>query len=268
MQSPKLRFSSPLKRAAPPSPPPPPPDDGHQLRMEFWDHVNDLRKRLTWALLALALGAVVGMMIGTPVMEFLVAPYGSRLQALGPTEPVVAYFRVSLMIGAIIALPMVTYQLLAFILPGLKESERRLILWSLLPVTLLFVVGIAFAWGVLIPAALDFLENFAPTLFKPEWTADLYLSFVTSLVFWMGVAFQTPLIFFVLSVMGVVQAKTLREGWRVAVVASAVIAALITPTVDPVNMALVMGPLLTLYLLSIFLAGFGYRMYQRRTGDV
>jgi sec-independent protein translocase protein TatC len=106
---------------------------------------------------------------------------------------------------------------------------------------------------------LGFLEGFQPQLFKPEWTADLYLGFVTALLFWMGVAFETPLIFFVLSILGMVTAAVLRRNWRIAVVGSAIAAAFITPTVDPVNMMLVMGPLLALYLLSIILVMIGSR---------
>jgi sec-independent protein translocase protein TatC len=111
---------------------------------------------------------------------------------------------------------------------------------------------------------LGFLEGFEPTLFKPEWTADLYLSFVTALVFWMGVAFEMPLVFFVVALMGFVQAGVLLRHWRIAVVIASVAAAVITPTVDPVNMILVMGPLLGLYLISVGLVALGSAIHQRR----
>jgi sec-independent protein translocase protein TatC len=108
--------------------------------------------------------------------------------------------------------------------------------------------------------ALGFLEGFQTDIFRPEWTADLYLSFVTSLLFWMGVAFQTPLILFVLSLIGIVDAPGLRRAWRVAVVGAAAASAFITPTVDPVNMMLVMAPLIGLYIISIFLVMIGQRI--------
>jgi sec-independent protein translocase protein TatC len=110
------------------------------------------------------------------------------------------------------------------------------------------------------PPALGFLEGFQRDLFQPEWTADLYLSFVTSLIFWMGVAFETPLVFFVLGLLGLVAPGALVRNWRIAVVGAAIAAALITPTIDPVNMSLVMGPLLTLYTLSIFLVFIARRL--------
>jgi sec-independent protein translocase protein TatC len=197
------------------------------------------------------------------VLEFLQQPYGREFTVLGPTGGVVAYFRVALMVGAMLAIPVITYEILMFILPGLTRKEARLVLASLPAVTLLFITGVAFAWFILLPPALGFLEGFQPTLFKPEWTADLYLGFVTSLVFWMGVAFQTPLIFFVVALLGMVSARTLVKNWRIAVVGSAIAAALITPTVDPVNMMLVVAPLLALYGLSILLVLAGSRISRR-----
>ena len=110
------------------------------------------------------------------------------------------------------------------------------------------------------PPALGFLHGFQEKIFEPEWTADGYISFVTSLLFWMGVAFQTPLIFFIISLMGLVSARTLIRQWRIAVVGASIAAALITPTIDPVNMFLVMAPLAALYALSIVLVYFGRKM--------
>lgn len=243
-------------------------DDGDGARMGFFEHLEELRQRVFKALIALILGTIVGLVIATPLMRYLITPYcaavGSidqcRLVSLGPTGSVVSYFRVALMSGAILAIPVMTYQLLMFIVPGLTSKERRILMISIAPITLLFLVGAAFAWFVLMPPALGFLEGFEPTLFKPEWTSDLYLGFITSLIFWMGVAFESPLVFFVLALMGLVEAKFLIKNWRFAVVATAIIAAVITPTVDPVNMFLVMGPLLALYVLSIFLVIIGRRM--------
>jgi len=121
-------------------------------------------------------------------------------------------------------------------------------------------VGAFFAWAVLIPPALTFLEGFQADLFRPEWTADAYFGFITALIFWMGVAFETPLIFFVLSLLGLVGSRAMLRNWRIAIVGASIAAAFITPTIDPVNMFLVMGPLLALYLSSVVLVFFGRRM--------
>ncbi len=228
--------------------------------MGFFDHLDELRQRLTKAAFALVVGTLAGIAVATPVLQYLIAPYGERLQTLGPTESVVAYFRVSLLIGGILAIPIITYQVLMFVLPGLTRRETRIVLGSIFPVTLLFIVGVAFAWFILVPPAFNFLQNFQVDIFKPEWQADQYLGFVTALLFWMGVAFETPLIFFVLSLLGFVSAMNLIRNWRIAIIGSAVAAAMITPTIDPVNMMLVMGPLMALYLLSIILVFIGRRL--------
>lgn len=254
-----------------PTPQPPAPDpleEGHELQMGFFEHLDELRKRLTWAILALVIGTTISFFFTSPVLKFIQVPYcqavpemeSCRLQTLGPTENIISYFRVSLMMGGILAIPVITYQLLMFIMPGLTKRERRYVLTSMPAITFLFLIGVAFAWFIMIPPALDFLQSFEADIFRPEWTAELYLAFVTALVFWMGVAFETPLVFFVLSLLGLVGPRLLLKNWRIAIVISAIAAAIITPTVDPVNMFLVMGPLLTLYTLSILLVAIGRRM--------
>lgn len=233
-----------------------------ELRMGFFEHLSELRGRLFKAMLALVLGTIAGFFLAGDVLLFLQVPYGDAFVTLGPTDSVVAYFRVALLIGGIIAIPVITYQVLRFVLPGLTPREARYILLSLPAVTLLFILGVVFTWFLLVPPAIGFFEGFQPTIFRPQWTADLYLGFVTALLFWMGVAFQTPLIFFIVSLLGMVTAGSLRRNWRIAIVGSAVAAAMITPTIDPVNMVLVMGPLLSLYLLSILLVWIGSRISQ------
>jgi len=244
----------------------PSPEDGHELRMSFFGHLRELRDRVLRIFVVLVVGAVIGFAVAGPVLDFLLQPYanlfpeGRQLVVLGPTGSIIAYLQVTLLVSSIIVIPVATHQMLMFILPGLKRGEKRLILRSLPAITLLFIVGVAFAWFVLIPPAITFLEGFQSGLFDPQWTADQYIGFVTSLLFWMGVAFETPLVFFMLALLGMVTAGTLLRNWRIAVVGAAVAAAIITPTIDPVNMALVMAPLLTLYLFSIILVMIGRRI--------
>ncbi|MDX2159689.1 MAG: twin-arginine translocase subunit TatC [bacterium] len=251
--------SAPPPKAVPPAPPSPDEEEGG-ARMTFLDHLNELRIRITRAALALVIGTVIGFALADPVLNYLLAPYGDRLQVLEPTGTVVSYFRVALLIGGVLSIPLTTYQLLMFIFPALTRKEKRYLLLALPAITLLFVAGAIFAWLALVPPALDFLENFQSDIFFVQWEADSYLGFVTALVFWMGVASETPLIFFVLSLLGLVGPMVLLKNWRVAVVGSGVAAAMITPTIDPVNMFLVMGPLLTLYAFSIILTAIGRRI--------
>ena len=240
-------------------------EDGHELRMGFFEHLDELRQRLTKAVFSLVVGTAVGVFVATQVLVLLLEPYCAivsdcELVILDPTGNIFIYFKVALMVGGILSIPLVTYQLLMFILPGLTRKEKRYVLLSIPATTALFIIGVLFAWRILMPPALGFLHGFQAEIFEPEWTADGYISFVTSLLFWMGVAFQTPLIFFIISLMGLVSARTLIRQWRMAVVGASIAAALITPTIDPVNMFLVMAPLLALYALSIVLVYFGRKM--------
>ncbi len=242
-------------------------EDGHELRMGFFEHLDELRYRLTRAVLSLVVGATVGIFFADRVLMLLQEPYcripavsDCELVILNPTGNIIIYFKVALMVGGILSIPVVTYQLLMFILPGLTSKEKRYVFLSIPATTILFCVGVFFAWRILMPPALGFLNEFQAQIFEPEWTADGYISFVTSLLFWMGVAFQTPLIFFLISLLGLVSAGTLVRQWRIAIVGAAIAAALITPTIDPVNMFLVMAPLLALYTLSIVLVFFGRKI--------
>ncbi len=230
--------------------------------MGFFDHLAELRSRLIKAFLGLAVTTALSLLFANRILEYLITPVNREdflLQTLGPTEGVVIYFRVALLAGAILSIPWITWQLWMFIAPGLTRKERRYILLSLPATTTLFLIGVLFAWFLLMPAALNFLQNFQSDIFKADWTADQYVAFVTALLFWIGVSFEMPLIFFILSRLGLVSPRALRENWRLAVVGASLAAALITPTIDPFNMMLVMGPLLALYVLSIVLSTIAYR---------
>lgn len=237
----------------------PVPIPSSELRMGFFEHLDELRQRLLRAFFAFIIGTVIGMFFAEAVLRYLVSPYAERLVVLGPTGSVVTYFRVALMLGGIIGFPIILYQILLFILPGLKPNEKRILVYSLPPVMILFLIGVAFAWFILVPPAIGFLAGFQTEIFRPEWTADQYIGFITALLFWMGVAFELPLVMFVLALLGLVGAGMLIRQWRIAVVIAAVAAAVITPTVDPINMMLVMGPLLMLYGVSIVLVIIGRR---------
>mgnify|MGYP002713096054 CR=1 FL=1 len=237
--------------------------DGHQLRMGFFEHLEELRQRLFRMISALIVGVVIGAFLTDPLLQYLIEPYADRLLATSPTEPIVAFFRVALLVGGVISTPVIIYQLLMFVVPGLTAKEQRIFLYSLPAVMGLFLLGVAFAWFIVVPAAIPFLEGFMSDTFNAMWTADRYLGFITSLLFWLGVSFELPLVLFLLSIMGIVTPWMLFKQWRVAIVLSAVAAAFITPTVDPFNMLIVMGPLVGLYGVSIVLSVFGIRINRR-----
>lgn len=223
-------------------------------RMPFMQHLVELRNRLIKSFAALVVTTIVCAIFTPQILQFLIAPYGSVLQTIDPTENVSIYFRVAIMAGAVLAMPVFVYQLWKFVVPGLQPKETRYVRILVPGATLLFLIGAAFAWGLMLPAAIGFLANFQSGIFHTDWRADAYIPFVTSLLFWLGVSFETPLIIFFLAKLHVVTWRQLLQGWRFAIVIIAVVAAVITPTVDPFNMLLVMAPLILLYFLSVFLA--------------
>ena len=227
--------------------------------MGFFDHLGELRIRLI-RILAVLIAASAGCFAFTDrLLRILLAPYGSPLMVLGPTEGISAYLRIALTAGASVTLPYALWELWGFVRPGLHQSERRYVR-VILPCSLaLFLAGAAFAWFLLIPAAVRFLSSFAPAVFRVQWTSERYVPFVTSLLFWIGICFQLPLAAFFLAKLRIVSARLLLKAWRYAMVAVAVAAALITPTVDPFNMMLVAVPLAGLYFVSVLVAALARR---------
>ena len=231
-----------------------PDDPENQELMTFWAHVEELRKRLLIALAALAAATLGSFTFADRVIYLLAEPIGSvdALQSIEVTENVSVFMRVSLLCGVTIAMPVILYELLVFIMPGLKKSEKKWVYLAIVFGTIFFLAGAAFAYYVMLPSSLTFLIDFLAVETKPRLSS--YINFITSLIFWMGVGFQFPLLVFALAKMDVVSAQSLAKGWRYGVVVIAVLAAMITPTVDPVNMALLMAPLCLLYVLSVVFA--------------
>jgi sec-independent protein translocase protein TatC len=226
-------------------------------------HIKELRRRLTWAVGALLVGTIVSFIFAEDLLAFLIEPYGARVQAISPTDTIETYFKVALVSGAILTMPIILLQIWLFVSPGLEPRERRLV-YIFVPAAFgLFLTGIVFSWLVLLPTAVRFLADFMPEIFNVEWTAPGYIGFTTSFLFWIGVSFEMPLVVYLLARVGIVGAATLREHWRVAIVGIAVLAAVITPSIDPLTMMLTMAPLIILYLVSIVLAIVGERQFQR-----
>ncbi len=246
------------------------PEDTEDTTQEtILSHLNELRIRITWAAVSLAITTVLSFVFAEQLLDFLLRPYassnplGAELQVLRPTEGIETFFKVSLMAGAIISMPMILYQLWLFILPGLTKKERTYVYIFLPSALILFGLGISFAWFILVPASVQFLANFLPDVFNPDWTGQEYISFLTTMLFWIGVAFEMPVVVYFIARVGLVTAKTLREQWRMALVGISVLAAMITPSVDPVTMLLTMAPLIILYALSIVLAVVGERQFNK-----
>ncbi len=227
-----------------------------QPEASIWQHVDELRSRLVKAMGALVITTLASVFfLGQYVVALLAVPAGglNTLQAIDPTEGIGVYMRVSLLTGFMFALPLIVYQILAFVVPGLYESEKRWLFLAIPTATILFASGVAFSYFVMLPAALPFLLNF---LVKTNPRVSTYVDFVTNLMFWIGISFEMPMVIFILAKFGLVTPAMLAKQWRYAIIIIAVMAAVITPTVDPINMSLLMAPLFAIYLLSIVFAMF------------
>jgi sec-independent protein translocase protein TatC len=222
-------------------------------------HMLDLKDHLVRIAISLVVSSALTFVFARRVLEWLLLPTRGfeeqvKIIALKPTTTISMFMRISLFSGAILAMPFILYQLLHYIIPGLTREEKKALAWIIPGATILFLGGVAFAYFVMIPPALSFLFGLWSDLIAQNWTIDDYIGFVTGLVFWVGVSFQTPLIMTFIARLGVVTAKQMLSVWRFAAVGIAVLAAFITPTPDPINMGLIMLPLLVLYFFGILLA--------------
>jgi sec-independent protein translocase protein TatC len=230
--------------------------------MTLLEHLVELRSRLVRASVALLIATAISFIFADRLVDIFTVPIGGReaLEAIDVTENIGVFMRVSLIGGLVLAMPVIVYQFIRFVVPGLTREERRY-LWIVVPsASILFLGGVAFAYFVMLPVAVPFLIGFLdiPTRPRPK----TYFGFVSRLMFWIGASFEMPLILAFLARLGIITPQTLKQNRKYAIVLIAVVAAAITPTVDPVNMLLVMAPLMLLYELGVLLSRFTYR--QRR----
>ncbi len=227
------------------------------------EHLNDLRKHLFRATLVLIVAVVLAFTYAEPILNLLAEPIGGTeaLKSVEVTESVGVFMRVSMLTGFALALPYIAFELLLFAAPGLTRRERFFGVASIPLIWLLFVLGIAFTYFILLPPAVTFLSNF---IFELEARPQSYYAFALALMFWLGISFEFPLVVYVLVSMGLIRAQILLEQARLALVLAALIAAAITPTTDPVNMLLVWVPLVIVYYIGVGLAFIAQRGRDRR----
>jgi sec-independent protein translocase protein TatC len=220
-------------------------------------HLKELRDRVMVSAIAVAITTALAFTFTTQIIRFLLIPSGvDRLLALSPTEGFTTYFRVALFAGIALAMPVLLYEIYAYIDPALYPPERRFIRAVGLPVLFLFVLGMAFCYFVLLPRAIPFLINFGGDVIQNQLRAAEYLSFVTTFILGMGIVFEVPIIIWALVRVGIVQRSWLAKQRRYVFLLSFVIGAIITPTPDPFNQTLVAVPMYLLWELGLLLARF------------
>jgi sec-independent protein translocase protein TatC len=226
-----------------------------QTEMPLLEHLEELRRRLIRAVIALLVGVVLGTLVTVPVLKILVAPLGDHVPlAISPTEAPAVFFKVAVVIGLVIAMPVIMYQIFQFARPGLEPRERRYVIIGAPAASLSFAAGLVFAATVLLPAALPFLQGFLFGIVEQRYSIERYVSFVANILLWAGLVFETPLVMYFLAKLGVVTPQGFAKARRIVIIGAAAGAAVITPTTDPINMLLVMVPFMLLYELGILLA--------------
>ncbi len=224
-------------------------------KLTIIEHLEELRQRLIIAVLALLVATALSFIFTGRLLEILLIPSGGiKPVFLKPTEMFITYFKVALVGGAALAMPVIVYQVIRFVAPGLKSSEKKYLFLVVPSASLLFILGVSFAYLVLLPFALRYLLTFGGDIASAFISIGEYVSFVTTLLLWMGVVFELPLVIVFLAKLRIVNQKQLRGYWKYALVGAFVIAAVITPTPDPFNQTLVAVPLYLLYEIGVLFA--------------
>ena len=219
-----------------------------EVEMSLFEHLEELRQRLFYSLIAVAIAVVGCFLIVKPIVQLLEVPAGPvKFLQLAPGE----YFFVSIEVagysGLLIATPFIFYQIALFVLPGLTRKERGLLGPVFFGSSFLFLGGLVFAYIALIPAALNFFVTYGADVVEQLWSIDKYFKFVLLLMFSTGLAFQIPIVQVLLGVLGIVSSKQMLSGWRYVVLGAAVLGAVLTPSTDPLTQSLLGGAVLALY---------------------
>lgn len=224
--------------------------------MSLVDHLREFRDRLIVALVTLLVTTAISMPFAEWALTILVSPLDQVPIALNPTDTIVQYFKVAVVGGISLGMPMILYQIVAFLLPALTNREKRYLLFFLPFATILFVSGVLFAALVALPVSISWLQDFGTGFAENQYSLPYYVEFVTTMLLGLGLGFEMPLIIFFLAKLGIVTFPFLIKNTRWAFLITAVVAAIITPTPDPLTMMVVLIPLFGLYLLGVLLAKF------------
>jgi sec-independent protein translocase protein TatC len=244
---------------------PTPPDEDAQesqdggRELTIMEHLQELRGRLFKSALAVAIGTGVGLLISKRAIEFLEKPAkqvhpGFQLQYLEPLEFVSAYFKVAILIGLIIAMPVLVYELLAFVVPALTRKERKWLFPILSGTVFLFLLGVVFSYYLVVPRTLDFVLNFGADVAAPHIRIASYIDFTVRLIFWTGVMFELPIVMMAPAKFGVISPQRYLRWWRYAIVLGFVAAAAVIPNINPLQQVMVAAPIIGLYFVGVGLA--------------
>ncbi len=237
------------------------PARGRSGEMSFIEHLEELRRAILKSVLAILVGMVLCFTFADYIINFLLSPTFQEnlkteieIQAIRPAGMFTAKVNISLLLGFALALPYVLYQLWSFVSPGLLDKEKKYVPIVIFFCCILFLVGAAFAFYILIPVMVRFFVQLHVPDIKPQWDIGFYVGLVNKMVLIMGVVFQMPAVVAFLTWLRILNAGVLKRVWRIALVVIFIAAAVITPTGDPYTQTLVAIPLVVLYFISMGIA--------------
>jgi sec-independent protein translocase protein TatC len=221
------------------------PDD---VEMSLFDHLEELRLRIFYSLLAVVIGAGGSFFAVKPIVQFLEIPAQQvKFIQIAPGEYFFVSVKTAAYSGILLATPFILYQIIQFVLPGLTRRERRFLAPIVFGSSILFIAGLAFSYIALIPAALNFLINYGEGVVEQLLSIDRYFEFVLLLMLSTGLAFQIPVIQMLLGLLGIVSSKQMLSGWRYVLLGGTVLGAILTPSTDPITQMLLAGAVIGLY---------------------
>jgi sec-independent protein translocase protein TatC len=224
-----------------------------EVAMPMLSHIEELRNRVLISAGVLAATVAAGFMYALQLIQLFqgMAPKSMVFVQRTPGEVLMATVSLSFYAGVAAALPVILYNVLRFVLPGLRQREQALVTWTVVGGTVLFALGTVFAYFFVVPSALTFLVEYGQAVARPEFSIREYITFCSSLLFVTGGMFELPMVLFLLSFTGLITSAKLMQEWRWATVIIFIVAAIVTPTQDPLSMSLVGLAMVGLYGLSI-----------------
>ncbi len=224
-----------------------------EAEMAFFDHLDELRRRLIYIAIAVVISAIVSFLFIDVILDFITRPArGLELIYTTPAEAFMSQIRLALIVGVVVVLPFIFYQILAFIMPALRESEKKAVIPLIGLMVFLFALGISFGYYVVFPFALTFFLGFATEQLLAYFKISEYISFVVAFLVAFGVVFQVPLVFWFLGYLSILSSDLLRRNRKFAVLIVAILSAVITPP-DLFSQVLMIGPMMVLYEVGILL---------------
>ena len=217
--------------------------------MALSEHIEEFSQRLVFCLIFLLFATLICFADVKEIVRIFQAPaIGVKFLQFSPGEYFFASVKIAVFCGILISSPLVLYQLLLYLIPGLTKKEMEIVLPVSFGSGILFLIGIIFSYFFLVPAALKFFISYGSEVVEPFWSFDQYFDFIAVLLFATGIAFQVPAVQVVLGLLGIVTGEKMLGAWKYVIVICTIVSAIITPSTDPVTQLLLSGALLSLYL--------------------